>query len=58
MRRQLSLKKTVKFNFAVEVGGDGPSMVASTPTPQKLASPCFFAAAYHCLKVQLVDTDR
>ena len=50
-------RKAVKFNFAAEGGGGGTSMAASTPTPQKSASPCFFAAAYHCLRVQLVDAD-
>ena len=50
-------RKTVKFNFAVEGGSGGMLMAAVAPTPQKPASPCFFAAAYHCLKVQLVDAD-
>jgi hypothetical protein len=47
----------VKFNFAAEAGGGGASMAAAAQTSQKSASPCYFAVAYHCLKVQLVDDD-
>ena len=50
-------RKAVKFNFAAEAGGGGVSMVAAAQASQKPASPCYFAAAYHCLKVQLVDDD-
>ena len=32
-------------------------LVAAAQALQKLASPCYFVAVYHCLKVQLVDDD-
>ena len=35
-------QKAVKFNFAAEGGSGGTLMVVLTPTPQKLASLCFF----------------
>jgi hypothetical protein len=48
-------RKAVRFYFAAEAGGGGTSMAVAAQTSEKL--PCFFAVAYHCLKVKLVDDD-
>ena len=47
----------MKFNFAAEADSRGVSMAAAAQASQKPASPCYFAVAYHCLRVQLIDDD-
>ena len=50
-------RKAVRFNFASEAdGGDYGSHTAATgQTAPWRSAPCFFAAAWHCLKLKHVD---